>query len=124
MRDPYIELGIGVFGQAIRDWRLESKVYNYKLKTAEMKKIEKFFKGDFANLIGQQVDIDPKVVLKNLKRENRQKWLQYEKAEAERIKDGQGNCQASGTADEQESAVRQDSVAEESAPIWVCNEAR
>jgi hypothetical protein len=99
-------LGIGVFGQAIRDWRLESKVYNYKLKTAEMKKIEKFFKGDFANLIGQQVDIDPKVILKNLKRENRQMWLQYEKAEAERIKNGQDNCQAGGTVDEQESAVR------------------
>ncbi len=122
MRDPYIELGIGVFGQAIRDWRLESKVYNYKLKTAEMKKIEKFFKGDFANLSGQQVDIDPKVILKNLKRENRQMWLQYEKAEVERIKNGQDNCQAGGTTDEQESAVRQDSIAEESAPIRVCNE--
>lgn len=122
MRDPYIELGIGVFGQAIRDWRLESKVYNYKLKTAEMKKIEKFFKGDFANLIGQQVDIDPKVILKNLKRENRQRWLEYEKSEAERIRD-ESKCIDSRTADEQESTVRQDSIAEESSTIRVCNEA-
>ena len=119
MREPLVELGIGIFGQAIRDWRLESKAHNYKLKTAEMKKIEKFFKGDLANLIGQQVDIDPKQVLRNLKKENRKRWLEYEKSEAERIRD-ESKCIDSRTADEQESTVCEDRVAEETGVVRVC----
>ena len=114
MRDPIVELGIGIMGQAIRDWRLESKAHNYKLKTAEMKKIDQFLRGDLANLIGQQLDLDPKVLLKNLKKENRRKWLEYEKALLEREgKDGKGEHSDGGETSKQRAAVRTNRATEE-----------
>lgn len=120
MRDPYIELGIGVFGQAIRDWRLESKAHNYNLKTAEMKKIDEFLKGELANLIGQQLDLDPKVILKNLKKENKQKWLERERAELEREgKDGKSEHSDSGEIAEQGATVRTNRATEEPRPLRV-----
>lgn len=122
MRDPIVELGIGIMGQAIRDWRLESKAHNYKLKTAEMKKIDQFLRGDLANLIGQQLDLDPKVLLKNLKKENRRKWLEYEKALLEREgKDGKGEHSDGGETAEQRTAVCKDSAATRQVPVRVCN---
>lgn len=121
MREPYIELGIGIIGQAIRDWRRESESHNFKLKTENMKNIERFLKGELANLICQQIDLEPKVLLKNLKKENRQKWLEYEKAEMERLReDDQGKRIDSCQADEQKQTVRQDRVAEETGAVRVC----
>lgn len=122
MREPYIELGIGIIGQAIRDWRLESKAHNYKMKTANMRKIESFMASDFAHLLCNQIDIDPKILMENLKKENRKKWLEYERAEAERIKeDGQGQHINGCEDNEQITAVCEDSTTEGAGPIRFCD---
>ena len=86
MRDPFVELGIGIIGQCIRDWRLESKAYNHKIsRSSEIRKISHFLKSDFANIICSQIDLDPKILLQNLRKESTKNWLEFEK---ERKRDG------------------------------------
>ena len=71
MRDPYVELGLAIVGQAIRDWRLESKALEYRTDdTPFLRKIEKFLNGELADACLGLVEIDPKVVLQNLRYEN------------------------------------------------------
>jgi len=80
MREPYIELGIAIVGQAIRDWRLESKACNHKLgKSAEAKKITAFLKSDLAQFICSQMDLESQVLLENLRKESAEMRSEYEK---------------------------------------------
>ena len=74
MRDPYVELGLGIIGQAIRDWRNESESAMYpEDETPYLQKIAKFFNGELCYICASQVDIDPKVILENLRKENVEK---------------------------------------------------
>ena len=72
MREPYVELGIAIIGQAIRDWRLESKALNYDTRgNAHIKKIASFLESDFAEVCLSQVDLKGKVLLERLQNENK-----------------------------------------------------
>ena len=74
MRDPYVELGLGIIGRAILDWRAESEAAMYpEEETPYLKKIAKFLNGELAYTCGSQVDIDPIVILENLRKENKEK---------------------------------------------------
>ena len=81
MRDPYIELGIGIIGQAIRDWRLESKACAWKKEnnSQELHKIKKFLNGELAQLCLISLDMDAKELLKRLQAENSEKREQHER---------------------------------------------
>ena len=81
MRDPYVELGVGIIGQAIRDWRLESEKCCWKPEKDNPKLLEitNFLLGDFAQLCLSQVDIDPIVILQKLRDENVRKREEHER---------------------------------------------
>ena len=74
MRDPYIELGLGIIGRAILDWRAESENTLWpEEETPYLKKLARFFNGELCYIIASQVDIEPKVILENLRKENVEK---------------------------------------------------
>ena len=71
MRDPYVELGIAIIGQAIRDWRNESEATMWQEEeTPRLKTIARFFEGELAYICTSQVSMDPKIILENLRKEN------------------------------------------------------
>ena len=82
MRDPLVELGIAVVGQAIRDWRLESKSHNWKpsKRNQRIKEITQFFNSSYAQLLLTPVDADAKALLEKLLDENKRKREEYEKS--------------------------------------------
>ena len=74
MREPYVELGLGIVSRAILDWRAESEATMWpEEETPILKKIAKFFNGELAYICLSQVNMDPKVVLENLRKENVEK---------------------------------------------------
>ena len=78
MREPYVELGLAVVGRAILDWREYSRDVAWDTpKSGKLKMIEDFFNGELAELCLSQVDIEPKVILENLKEENLQKRIEH-----------------------------------------------
>lgn len=81
MRDPIIELGIAVVGQAVRDWRCESKAYNWKpgQNNPRIKEITDFLNDGFAQLLLNDVDVDAKDLLEKLVEENKKGREEYEK---------------------------------------------
>lgn len=77
MREPYVELGIAIVGQAIRDWKKESEACNYITKdNARLRKIANFLKGDLAKICMEQIDVDPVSILENLEKENTEKRIE------------------------------------------------
>lgn len=77
MRDSFVELGIGVIGQAVRDWRLESKACNHRIsKNGRIKEITLFLRSELASLILNAIDMDANVLLENLKKESARKRLE------------------------------------------------
>ena len=77
MREPYVELGIAIVGQAIRDWKKESESCNYITKNnARLRKIGRFLKGDIARICMAQIDVDPVSILENLEKENTEKRIE------------------------------------------------
>lgn len=84
MRDSFVELGIGVVGQAVRDWRLESKACNHRIsKNGRIKEITLFLRSDLASLILNAIDMDANVLLENLKKESARKRSE---TKSERVK--------------------------------------
>ena len=74
MRDPYVELGLGILCRAIMDWRYESEALLWpEEETPHLKTLARFFNGELAFVCGSQVDIDPKIILENLRKENVEK---------------------------------------------------
>ena len=72
MREPYVELGIAIIGQAIRDWRLESKALKYDTRgDTYIRNIASFLESDFAEVCLSQVDLKGKVLLERLQNENK-----------------------------------------------------
>ena len=77
MREPYVELGIAIVGQAIRDWKKESESCRYITKNnARLRKIGRFLKGDIARICMEQIDVDPVSILENLEKENTEKRIE------------------------------------------------
>lgn len=81
MHDPLIELGIAVVGQAVRDWRRESKAYNWKpsKRNKRIVSIKRFLNSGYAQLLLTPVDADAKTLLEKLMNENKKKREEYEK---------------------------------------------
>jgi hypothetical protein len=74
MREPYIELGLGIVARAILDWREESEAAMWpEEETPYLKNIAKFFNGELAFICTSQVNMDPKIILENLRKENVEK---------------------------------------------------
>ena len=79
MRDPYVELGIGIIGQAVRDWRLWSEIVGWKEeRDPRLRMIEDFFHGELASLCLHEIDLEPKIILEKLRKENAEKRKLHE----------------------------------------------
>lgn len=89
MREPYVELGIAIIGQAIRDWRLESKALNYDTRgNTHIRKIASFLESDFAEVCLSQVDLKGKILLERLQNENEVRRKELEEGRRKRYGKG------------------------------------
>lgn len=89
MREPYVELGIAIIGQAIRDWRLESKALNYDTRgNTYIRNIASFLESDFAEVCLSQVDLKGKILLERLQNENEVRRKKLEEGRRKRCGKG------------------------------------
>ncbi len=89
MREPYVELGIAIIGQAIRDWIRESEARNYNTRgNVDIRGITRFLKSDFADVCLSQVDLKSSVLLERLQNENKARRKELEEGRRKRCGKG------------------------------------